>query len=171
MLIDERKKKNTTPSTKPPHPKSVFLPKEKSRRTKKDEKIPRMMDLISYSSEDDEAPLNINHSTITYTHRSTNQEQYHKSMKIQEMEQHARETTLTNPLKLFLYNGYSALRIFDTYLITIDTLIGIMLTVGTMLFCYYYAREGSSEASMSWMILSITIVNPLSTTLGMSFFR
>ena len=156
MLIGEKKEnkqKNHSCTTAKPTHRRV-----KSKGTALDEKIPRMMTLLISDGESE--------STTTKPKQQNNQK-----MKTQDMEKHARENVMDNPLLLFLYNGYSAFRIFETYLVTIDSLVGVIFTISTMLLCYYNAPEGSSEASMSWMILSITIVNPLSTTLGMSFLR
>jgi hypothetical protein len=85
----------------------------------------------------------------------------------------AREEALSNVLYLVLVNGYASVVVFAFYLISIESLISIELSVGMTIFTYLRVDEDSSfnGASMNWVLLSFAVITPISSVIGMTFTR
>jgi hypothetical protein len=84
-----------------------------------------------------------------------------------------REEALSSVLYLVLVNGYASLVVFAFYLVSIESLISIGLSVGMTVFTYFRVDEDSSfnGASMNWVLLSFAVITPISSVISMAFTR
>ena len=83
-----------------------------------------------------------------------------------------REAAMHNVLYLVAVNGYSSLVVFALYLISVETLISIGLSVGMTVYAYHQTDADDFDGSiMSWVLLSFAVITPISSVIGMAFQR
>lgn len=92
---------------------------------------------------------------------------------VEQMEREAREHTATNPFKLLLLGLLAASKVMAYYLITLETVLGILITTG--LTCYWYFAFETSETwsarSLDFILLAFAVTSPIAAALGMAFTR
>ena len=89
-----------------------------------------------------------------------------------EAEKAARSRVVTNPLKLFLINGYSAFAVFGKYLISLESVFGCLLTVSATLVTYFNTKSNPDwNGSIDFVLLSFAVITPMSVSIGMTFQR
>ncbi|KAL9185767.1 hypothetical protein ACHAXT_003544 [Thalassiosira profunda] len=83
-----------------------------------------------------------------------------------------------NALILFVWDTSSAIWIFATHLISLESIVGCALTVGATLICWYYAPINESNPNSNWwdgnlpsFLLSLAVITPLSQSISMGFTR
>lgn len=87
-----------------------------------------------------------------------------------------REYASHNVFQLVLLNGYSSAKVFLFYLISIESLISIGLSVGMTIYAYNridFDDEGSTfdGTIMNWVLLSFAVITPLTSSISMAFRR
>ena len=79
------------------------------------------------------------------------------------------------PLGLFVLGGYSALKVFAFYLVTVETVLSVLLSVGLTLAWYLAYRDAEEGAwnggTIDWVLLGFAVVTPLSMAVGIAFTR
>ncbi|KAL7462202.1 hypothetical protein ACHAXS_002598, partial [Conticribra weissflogii] len=94
-------------------------------------------------------------------------------------ELHARQISQHSKIFLFFWNIYSTIAVFVTVLITIESVLGIALTVGATLLTYYSVPDENSvvDGIVAWngdlptVLLSFAVITPLSSSISMAFAR
>ena len=66
-----------------------------------------------------------------------------------------------NIMKKFLLNQYAALKVIFTHLVTLDTLLGISLTLLCTLYVHFYWMDDARDYSMNWFLLSFATIIPM----------
>ena len=74
---------------------------------------------------------------------------------------------------LCIINFLSSFKIFAKYLITIESIIGCVLTVSLTIYIYYRASNSTIawDGMMDWTLLGFAVVTPMSTSIGLAFNR
>ena len=95
---------------------------------------------------------------------------------IEKMEDKARKRALTNPCVLFFLHMYAATKILVRHLITLESIVGCLLSVGMTCYWYFYHaihpdhRDGWN-GSMSFVLVSFAVVSPITVAIRMAFTR
>ena len=84
-----------------------------------------------------------------------------------------------NSIVLFLVNTYSSLGIFTLHLISYESIISILLSVGLTLYIYYSIFEDENDDramdfhgnTMNWVLLTFAVVTPIGAAIQMVFTR
>lgn len=87
-----------------------------------------------------------------------------------------REFAYHNVFHLVLLNGYSSIKVFLFYLISIESLVSIGLSVGLTIYAYEKIDYGEDNSTfdgsiMTWVLLSFAVITPISSTITMAFRR
>jgi hypothetical protein len=92
---------------------------------------------------------------------------------VEELEDKARLQEMTNPWYLILLGVLAAFKVMGYYLISIETILTIVLTVGLTLYWYYVYRDSTdwNGGGMDFIIITFTVISPISAALGMAFTR
>lgn len=74
---------------------------------------------------------------------------------------------------LFLWDTFSAMIVFATMLITLESIVGCCLTVGATLIAYYCVPDQTLEwnGQLPSFLLSLAVITPLSQSISMGFQR
>jgi hypothetical protein len=88
-------------------------------------------------------------------------------------EDFARKSAAKNPVYLLLVNSYSAVVVFAFHLVSLESWISIVLSVGMTLYTYYKTIDNSAfeGTTMSWVLLSFAVIAPIGSALTMAFTR
>jgi len=73
-----------------------------------------------------------------------------------------------------LINLYSAILIFLLHLVSVESLLGIALSVGLTYYSYYKTNDNASSwdgSAMDWVLLSFAVITPMSASISMVFSR
>ena len=84
-----------------------------------------------------------------------------------------------NSIVLFLVNTYSSLGIFTLHLISYESIISILLSVGLTLYIYFSIFEDENDDramdfhgnTMNWVLLTFAVVTPIGAAIQMVFTR
>jgi hypothetical protein len=88
------------------------------------------------------------------------------------MEEEARELTLTNPVLIMFLGIESALKVMSYFLITLETVIITVITVGLTCFWYFrYRGDSTWRASLDFILLAFAVVSPISAAIAMAYTR
>ena len=84
-----------------------------------------------------------------------------------------RGNAMKNPWQILIVGGIAAVKVFGVYLITLDTIFSMVLSIA--LTCYWYFTQspstGWSGGGMDWVLLGFAVVTPLSLAIGIAFRR
>jgi len=85
----------------------------------------------------------------------------------------ARRKADYNRFYMVLINSYSAIFVFVFYLISIESLIGIGLSVGFTIYTYQQTENNNlfDGSSMNWVLLTFAVITPMSASVRMAFSR
>eukprot|EP00550_Attheya_septentrionalis_P004428 CAMPEP_0198283520 /NCGR_PEP_ID=MMETSP1449-20131203/3086_1 /TAXON_ID=420275 /ORGANISM="Attheya septentrionalis, Strain CCMP2084" /LENGTH=633 /DNA_ID=CAMNT_0043980153 /DNA_START=181 /DNA_END=2082 /DNA_ORIENTATION=+ len=90
-----------------------------------------------------------------------------------EKEQFARKHVETRSFLLLIIGGIAAFKVFFYYLVTLDSLLGCLLSVGLTI--YWYFVHGNdvewSGGGMDWVILGFAVITPMSISINAAFAR
>lgn len=89
-------------------------------------------------------------------------------------EQVAKSPFTGNFLGAFLVNIYSAIHIVTVYLISLESIISITLSVSLTVFTYNCSERGNPSyngSAMDWVLLSFAVITPMSASISMAFTR
>lgn len=87
-------------------------------------------------------------------------------------EQLVRTKAQRNRIWLFFADGYSAFKVFGTYLISLESIFGCLLSVGATIYAYFVTQDKPGwDGAMDWVLLSFAVITPLSVSIGMAFRR
>ena len=93
--------------------------------------------------------------------------------RLEEEEMDVREHAMKNPWQILIVGGIAAVKVFGVYLITLDTIFSMVLSIA--LTCYWYFTQspstGWSGGGMDWVLLGFAVVTPLSLAIGIAFRR
>mmetsp|Transcript_2108 Transcript_2108/g.4444 ORF Transcript_2108/g.4444 Transcript_2108/m.4444 type:complete len:517 (-) Transcript_2108:872-2422(-) len=134
------------------------------------------------SSDDPLQRPTITITTTPYSHKRLQQQKsllQTKQSQNAQRELHARKISQHSKIFLFVWNIYSTIVVFITALVTIESVLGIVLTVGATLLTYYSVPDENSavDGVMPWngdlptVLLSFAVVTPLSSSISMAFAR
>jgi hypothetical protein len=88
-------------------------------------------------------------------------------------EMDVREHAMKNPCQILIVSGIAAVKVFGVYLITLDTILSMVLSIA--LTCYWYFTQSPSTGwnggGMDWVLLGFAVVTPLSLAIGIAFRR
>mmetsp|Transcript_2681 Transcript_2681/g.6195 ORF Transcript_2681/g.6195 Transcript_2681/m.6195 type:complete len:644 (-) Transcript_2681:688-2619(-) len=95
---------------------------------------------------------------------------------IDDEEKAVRDNALTDPFKIMIIGNIAAVKVFGVYLITLDTILSISLSIGLTCYWYFTNIEASdtgswSGAGMDWVLLGFAVVTPLSMAIGIAYRR
>ena len=93
---------------------------------------------------------------------------------VEEMELEARNKAVSNPFTLMYLGNLAALRTIAYYLVSIETICCVSLTVGLTLYWYLEYNEDDSSRngnSLDFILLSFVVISPISAAIGMAFQR
>ncbi|KAL7543316.1 hypothetical protein ACHAXR_012643 [Thalassiosira sp. AJA248-18] len=123
-------------------------------------------------------------STSPYAHRDTILRSTFLTQKHNEntlLDKQCQEISRHNILLLFIWDTYSAITVFATMLISLESIVGCLLTVGATLLAYYSTLPSISndgvDALYNWngqlptVLLSFAVITPLSQSISMAFQR
>lgn len=92
---------------------------------------------------------------------------------IEEIEEEARDFATTNIWKLLFFGNLAAFKVMAYYLITLETVLGALLTTG--LTCYwYFAYNGDTSwtgQGLDFILLAFAVTSPIAAALAMAFNR
>jgi hypothetical protein len=117
-------------------------------------------------------------ATDDYSQQQSSQKSFKKKMdpndrSVEQMEAEARAHATTNPWALLWYGNLSAFKVMGYYLITLETIVTCIITVG--LTCYWYFTNQNNPnwngGGLDFILLAFTVTLPLATALGMAFTR
>ena len=93
--------------------------------------------------------------------------------RLEEEEMDVRDNAMKNPWQILIVGGIAAVKVFGVYLITLDTIFSMVLSIA--LTCYWYFTQspstGWSGGGMDWVLLGFAVVTPLSLAIGIAFRR
>lgn len=99
----------------------------------------------------------------------------YEQRQLMEKENEARAKAQLNPLVLVVVNFISSLAIFVLYLISMEMVISIVLTVGCTLYVYWLMSDNVNGdftgSGMNSVLLSFAVINPITATISMAFRR
>jgi hypothetical protein len=91
---------------------------------------------------------------------------------IEEMEDEAREQTLTNPVLLMFLGLESAVKVMSYFLITLETVVTTLATVGlTCMWYFRYRDDPTWSAGLDFILLAFAVVSPISAAIAMAYTR
>jgi hypothetical protein len=96
-----------------------------------------------------------------------------KEKTVEEIEDEARDGAMANPYKILYFSNLAAFKVMGVYLITLETIISTIFTVGLTLY-WYFAYEGDvtwTGTGLNFILLAFTITSAVTTALGMAFTR
>jgi hypothetical protein len=75
-------------------------------------------------------------------------------------------------LWLSLLNNYAAFVVFFEHLITLESVVSVLLSVGLTIALYYTTEEDQFNGqALNWVLLSFAVVTPIASSIGMAFAR
>eukprot|EP00538_Stauroneis_constricta_P006733 CAMPEP_0119570542 /NCGR_PEP_ID=MMETSP1352-20130426/43666_1 /TAXON_ID=265584 /ORGANISM="Stauroneis constricta, Strain CCMP1120" /LENGTH=417 /DNA_ID=CAMNT_0007620211 /DNA_START=30 /DNA_END=1283 /DNA_ORIENTATION=- len=76
-------------------------------------------------------------------------------------------------IKSFFVNWYSAMLVFIFYLISLESLFSIALSVSMTIMTYYSTddKDSFNGGIMNWILLSFSVITPMSSSISMAFGR
>ena len=115
-------------------------------------------------------------SSSPYTHHLISRRSsllHTKTRETKQLETIARNISTHSTFFLFLWNIYSAIAVFVTMLVTIESLLGCVLTVGATLVAYYSVplEDVDWNGQLPSVLLSFAVITPLSSSISMAFRR
>lgn len=90
---------------------------------------------------------------------------------LEEDEAEARQAAHHNQLWLLILNTYTALYVFLRYLISIEGILGIALSVGATLYVYFEHGNDFDGTVQSWILLTFATITPINALVRMAFTR
>ena len=95
---------------------------------------------------------------------------------IEKMEDKARKRELRNPCVLFFLHMYAATKILIRHLISLESIVGCILSVGMTCYWYFYHsvhpdHKDGWNGSMSFVLVSFAVVSPITVAIRMAFTR
>ena len=96
-----------------------------------------------------------------------------KQIETKKLEDHAHQIPPTNIILLFILNTYSHIKIYVTMLIRLESIVGVLLTVGATLIAYYYYPSDDAEwnGNLPSVLLSFAVITPLGQSITMGYTR
>ncbi|CAB9512076.1 protein Hydra magnipapillata [Seminavis robusta] len=93
--------------------------------------------------------------------------------RFEDEEKKVRMEAAHNVAWLTAVNGYSALMVFIVHLISMESMLAILFSVGFTVFTYYRTDDNPSfdGSTLDWVLLSFAVITPLSASISMSFGR
>lgn len=82
----------------------------------------------------------------------------------------------SNPLQLLLKNSYASVVVFVFYLVSLESLISIALTIGMTIYTYNRVDDRNefttfNGSTISWVLLTFVTITPMSASIAMAFRR
>ena len=98
---------------------------------------------------------------------------FESAVALEEEERRIKNSGFQNPFWLMMMGLYAALQVFIFFLLTLEAIIVLALTIGLTLFWYFEYRSDPTWGAryMDWFIVGFAIVGPMSASLTMSFNR
>jgi hypothetical protein len=97
------------------------------------------------------------------------------SERLFEEEVRARKHAKHHALYLMLINGFSAMTVFALYLVSLESLLSIALSVGFTILIYFQTEDSVGVtfdgSVMNWVLLSFAVITPLAASVSMAFTR
>eukprot|EP00977_Amphora_coffeiformis_P006919 scaffold1508_cov178-Amphora_coffeaeformis.AAC.27 len=95
------------------------------------------------------------------------------TVSVEELEMKARTKTLKNPFYLLFLGNIAALKVMGFYLITLETIVTCLLTVGLTLYWYFEYKDDDTwnGGGMDFILLAFAVTSPISAAIGMAFQR
>jgi hypothetical protein len=98
-----------------------------------------------------------------------------KFSSVEYMEARARKMAIKNPFVLFFLHFYAGVKILFKYLITLDSVLGCIMTVGMTCYWYYSKaterKTNSWDGTMSFVLVTFAVVSPITVAIRMAFTR
>lgn len=114
-----------------------------------------------------------NHAIDRSVHDSAKAAPKLASKTVEQMEKEAREFAVTNQCRLLFLGITAACKVMAYYLITLETLLGMIATV--CLTCYWYFAYLDSPqwtgGGFDFILLAFAVTSPIAAALGMAFTR
>ena len=111
----------------------------------------------------------MHHATIVRSNiLAEKQEETHK------LETNAHKISAHNTILLFFWNTYSHIIIYVTMLVTLESIVGVLLTVGATLIAWYSVPSDDLtewNGNLPTVMLSFAVITPLSQSITMGFTR
>ncbi|KAL7566528.1 hypothetical protein ACA910_000598 [Epithemia clementina (nom. ined.)] len=76
-----------------------------------------------------------------------------------------------NPGWLLLVNAHSTVLVFAFYLISLESLVSIALSVTATLYVHQTASSDFNGSTIDWVLLSFAVITPISASISMAFNR
>mmetsp|Transcript_20394 Transcript_20394/g.26298 ORF Transcript_20394/g.26298 Transcript_20394/m.26298 type:complete len:407 (+) Transcript_20394:49-1269(+) len=77
-----------------------------------------------------------------------------------------------DPISLFLMNGYSTVIVFSFHLISLECIIGILVSVILTVYLYEVTDQQNFDGSrFNWVLLTFAAVTPIATSINLAFSR
>lgn len=92
---------------------------------------------------------------------------------VEEMEEEARELTLTNPVLLMFLGITAAVKVMFYFLITLETMVTCVITVGMTCFWYFKYQDNSSWVGrdFDFILVAFAVISPISAAIAMAYTR
>ena len=92
---------------------------------------------------------------------------------VEALEATARSKVTRNPFYLLFLGNLAALKVMFYYLITLETIVTCLLTVGLTLYWYttYKDDEDWEGGGMDFILLAFAVTSPISAAIGMAYQR
>jgi hypothetical protein len=88
-------------------------------------------------------------------------------------ENKARKRAHHNALYLLIVNGYSACIVFILFLISLESIISLGLSIGLTIAIYHRTESNDTfdGSTMNWVMLSFVVITPISVVIRLAFNR
>lgn len=95
------------------------------------------------------------------------------TVNIETLEAKARRKTVMNPFTLLFLGNLAALKVMGYYLITLETILTCLLTVGLTLYWYFNYKDDPEwqGGGMDFILLAFAVTSPISAAIGMAYQR